>query len=251
MKHILTVMVLSILLACTKSSDNNTNNPGSDQMTGFVQGTVASNDTAFIFNYATNTGRLVKIDNVDWQRTLLLSYFANNQLAKVEEVGFNSEHNYTYNSAGRLEEVLSYEGSNTFRHTFEYDLAGKMIKRNYFSFGSLDRSYTYQYTGNNITTITELNAAGAQVSQATITYTNHPLTATMKLLALANARNRMGLEDLLPVHSYFNSNLPSTITSGTKTATFTYTEANGKIKGSKTVTNFLGPNYTFTRTFNY
>lgn len=249
---VITVLILFSMESCRKTFSlspitvTNSDTTAKGLLICFEQGTDLTGDTVTVIRYDTQKHPIYLIDS--FRRDSVQGiYNVSGQLESVRQ-GTTWAHgyiDYTYNSAGQLSEI---SGSNGDHYIFGY--VNGILANSTFSNGAgagtpveIRHHYVYTVTSGNITNIKEFNADSTILqTERQLTYSSQP--NLFKTLLLFNIENQFGLDQMLDLIMFYNTNLPSTntlYTDNTLTSTQTYTYVNNssqKLGSLKNVTEY-------------
>ena len=171
-----------------------------------------SNDTVYLISYDAS-GKIKNIVDSLSQDTITATYDAAGKLIKV--VGnFGDNAVYTYNGSNQLAEISYLWVGSKEKFVFTYS-GGVVQKKAYYSDlgsgGALQYlgEFVYTITGGNITTMRAFTSGGVMFATVTFNYGSQP--NTLKELSLFNYANRLGMDYIMDVESYFSNNLRSAV----------------------------------------
>jgi len=206
------ILAVSIFTACKKS--NSDTPPPTNSGTALFriqQGTDPdiTNDTVYHIIYNADKKISMLVDSLA-NDTLVATYDGSGNLTAITDKGaYPINATLTYNSANSLTQVDYILAGSHERYTFEYN--GSVVsKENYYSnlgAGSLTlQNYsTYTVSGGNVTGLTAFMGNGTPIGSATLTYGTQ--TNPFGNLCLFNYGNRLGMDNIAPIESYFNKNI--------------------------------------------
>jgi len=224
------LLALSVLTfaACKKNSSSPTDpgNTATGKLTRIQQGIDPdiTNDTVYLISYNA-AGKITSlIDSVN-KDTLVPSYDNNGNLTAITDKPYLFNATFTYDGSNRLTQIDYYIGSNE-RVTFDYTNNVVSKKSQYSDVGgsglAVENYYNYTVTSGNITDVKAYTANGTLIADGVITYSSQP--NPFQQLSLFNYDNRLGLDDISSIESFFNKNIITGLTEsdGTVTANLTY-----------------------------
>ena len=224
--------LLAFATACKKNSSSpNQGNTTTGKMVRILQGTDPdiTNDTVYLISYDASGKITSLIDSLNLD-TLAASYDASGNLTAITDKSaypqYDMNGSFTYDGSNHLTQMDYNLAGSAERYTFDYT-SGVVSKKSYYSnLGSgpltLQNYYTYTLSGNNITDIKFYSSGGALLAEGTATYGSQ--ANPFKTLSLFNFGDRLGLDGIAPIESFFNSNINAAVsTSGlSATANVTY-----------------------------
>ena len=183
--------------------------PGNQKLFRIQQGVNPdlTDDTIWHISYNA-AGKIRTIVDSLAQDTLVANYDASGRLVSTFD-SYGDNATYTYNADNQLA-VLSYDWAGS-KERFLFTYAGGTIqKKSYYSnLGSGALKYLgdfiYTVTGGNITSIKAYTASGTLISTSTFAYGSEP--NPLKDLSLFNYANRLGMDYIMDIETYFNKNL--------------------------------------------
>ena len=206
------VLAITFFIACKKSNSSTPPvNNSSGTMIRIQQGIDPdlTNDTVYKITYNDSKKISMLVDSVQAD-TLVTTYDASGNLTAVTDKGaYPINATFTYDAGNHLTQYDYVLAGSSERYTFDYT-GGVVSKKSYYSnlgSGSLQLQgyYTYTVSGGNITGIAIFKANGTQLGAVTVTYGTQ--ANPFSNLCLFNYGDRLGLDDMAPIETYFNKNL--------------------------------------------
>ena len=202
---------LMLITAWSCKKENNSPNPNPASGVSLVriqQGTDAdlTNDTVYLIGYD-GSSRIVSIKDSVNADSLAVTYDASGNPVTLNGPYFNAS--FTFDANGILQQLDYILAGSHEQDVFEYT-NGVLSKRTHNSnFGSgplsISGSFTYSFTGGNITDIKEYDLNGTFVKETTCSYGTE--TNGFKTLSLVNLGNILGADTFLNIETYFNKNM--------------------------------------------
>jgi hypothetical protein len=216
-----------MIASCKKENATTNNNPSnsSTKLVRIQEGTDPdlNNDSVYLFKYDDSSRLTGIVDSLNQYTTTVTSNSQGNPLTVND--GFGQTASFTYDANGVLTQLDYMMAGSHEQDVFEYS-GGVLSKRTHnTNLGSgplkLSETFTYIFTGGNITSMSEFDLNGTLVQTTTLTYGNTP--NNLKLLGLLNYGNLRGAQTIANLETYFNKNLLTGYTQNSLTNTNTYT----------------------------
>jgi len=247
------IVSLVIIASCKKENNSSNSNPGNTaKLVRIEQGTDQNmaNDTVYLISYADSSRISSIVDSVNQDTLLITTDAGGNPLTVTETYGYSAS--YTYDGNGVLQQLDYIMAGSHEQDVFTYT-SGVLSKRTHNSnLGSgpvsIQGSFTYTFSGGNITDIKEYDLNGTFVQETTCTYGTQ--TNNLKTISLLNLGNILGTESFLSLETWFNKNLVTGYATNGGTVSNVYTN-NSNQQPAHVVTTDNINNYLFTWNFLY
>jgi YD repeat-containing protein len=246
---------LALFASCKKDSSSTPPPGGSTGLVRIVQGTDPdlTNDTVYNISYNQSGKINILVDSINNHDTLVATYDGNGNLTAVTDKGdYPIDATFTYDGSNHLTQIDYVLYGVAERYVFEYT-NGVVSKKSYYtdqgSGLALWQYFTYTVTSGNITSIDIYQKNGAKLGTMNVTYGTQ--TNPFANLCLFNYGGRLGLDNLAPLETYFNKNVPTAFTVSGFPATTVDITFDNKQQITKAVANDQYDDYFSTWQFYY
>lgn len=247
--------IVSLITITSCKKENNSSNPNPGTGTNLVriqQGTDPdiTNDTVYLISYADSSRISSIVDSVNQDTLFITTDAGGNPLTVTETYGYTASYTYDgngvlqrldYNMAGSHEQdVFTYTNGVLSKRTHNSNLGSGPV--------SIQGSFTYTFSGGNITDIKEYDLNGTFVQETTCSYGTQ--TNNLKTISLLNLGNILGTESFMSLETWFNKNLVTGYAANGATVSNVYTNNNNQQPAHVVSTDNIN-DYLFTWNFLY